>query len=78
MPMPVAKGFAVFVDDEIDVNTVSTTVRAARVNGLVTRYRVLVKASWPDEHIDNAWHRATKEDEQFVVVGPVDISAGEM
>ena len=50
-----APAFAVIVDDEIDVRTVSDTRRDAIVNWLVVERSILVMNSTTDEQIEQLW-----------------------
>lgn len=51
-----AEGYAVIVDDEIDVLTVSETRRAAIVNWLVVNRRVPILNSTTEEQIEHLWN----------------------
>jgi hypothetical protein len=51
-----AQGWAVVEGDLIDLRTVSETRRAAIVNWLVVRPRIMVYASWDDEDIEYQWN----------------------
>jgi hypothetical protein len=50
-------GYAILLDGKIDLRTVSDTERAAKVNGLVTIYRLLVMNNATDRDIAQAWDR---------------------
>lgn len=50
-----AHGYEVSVNGEIDISTVSATRQAAKVNGLVTVFGVVISAAWTEVTIANEW-----------------------
>ena len=61
-------GYAYASNGSIDINTVSSTVRAARVNALATVVRIKVTADWTDEMILEVFEEQLKHRGQIVTV----------
>jgi hypothetical protein len=68
-----ASGFAVVVGDDVQVNTVSETKRAAKVNGLVTLFGMNVLNRHTDAQIEAAWAEVVAK-----FPGPVGVVAVEI
>lgn len=73
-----ATGYAVTVDDEVDIRTVMESERGAMVNGLVMLCGVIVTQAWTDEQIQHAWavHVAYNADRAVLAVQPVTVTLG--
>jgi hypothetical protein len=69
-----APGFAVIVGGDIQVNTVSETERAAKVNGLVTLFGMAVLDHHTDDEIAVAWAEIVRRFPGPVAVIPVEIA----
>jgi hypothetical protein len=48
-------GFAVSLDGEILIRTVSDTEQAAQVNGLAMCFSIMPEQHWPTEYIEALW-----------------------
>lgn len=70
-----APGFAVIVGDDIQINTVSDTKRAAKVNGLVTLFGMKVLDRHTDAEIAAAWDEVVRRFPGPVGVVAVEVSA---
>lgn len=76
--MTQVEGYAVTVDDVIDIRTVMSDQRGAMINGLVTLCGVMVTNSWSDEQVQHAWavHVAYNADKVALAVQPVTVMLG--
>jgi hypothetical protein len=72
--VPSAKGFAVLLNGEIVVKTVSPTALAARVNGLVVVFGLMVRDHEADSEIEARWAAAEKQVARLTIA-PVEITA---
>lgn len=51
------QGFAVVLNDKVNINTISETERAAMVNWLVVECKILIYSTTTDEQIEELWFK---------------------
>lgn len=69
----IAQGFAVLREGQIVIATVAETERAAKVNGLVTLFRISVLHGNTDQQINEAWARLESQ-HPGLSVAPVSVT----